>query len=107
MSAANQNGSDSFSRKIGDKERRKLKGLRDTRRSVWFGLGTFGIVGWSVVIPTVLGTALGIWLDKNYPQTFSWTLTCLITGLFGGCFIAWNWIDKENKEMHHNGEKNE
>jgi ATP synthase protein I len=43
----------------------------------------------------LLGTALGIWLDKTYPQSFSWTLTCLISGLIIGCIIAWNWINTE------------
>ena len=26
-----------------------------------------GLVGWSVVVPTLLGAALGIWLDHRHP----------------------------------------
>lgn len=59
------------------------------------GLGMFGMVGWSVAVPTLLGVALGIWLDKTFPQSFSWTLTGLILGLIAGCVIAWNWVIKE------------
>ena len=84
-----------FSREVVEKEMRKLKALNENKRSPWFGLGMFGMVGWSVAVPTLLGTALGIWLDKTYPQSFSWTLTCLILGLAAGCLIAWNWIIKE------------
>lgn len=82
---------------INEKEKRKLTALKDKKRSEWFGLGMFGMVGWSVTAPTFLATLGGIWLDKHYPQTFSWTITCLILGLVLGCFIAWNWLIKEDK----------
>ncbi|HEX5024537.1 MAG TPA: AtpZ/AtpI family protein, partial [Agriterribacter sp.] len=89
-----------------EKEERKLKSLRNTR-SVWSGLGLFGMVGWSVSIPTLIGAAVGIWLDKKNPQHFSWTLTGLTTGLIAGCIIAWNWVNKENKEIRKNTEDND
>jgi ATP synthase protein I len=91
-----------FSRKIAEKEKRKQKALRDNNRSVWFGLGMFGMVGWSVVAPTLLGALLGIWLDKTYQQSFSWTLTFLMLGLVLGGFVAAHWVTKEDKEIHHN-----
>lgn len=94
-----------FSQQVGVKELRKLKNLHEKKRSIWFGLGMFGMVGWSVTVPTLLGMILGIWLDKNYPQSFSWTLTCLIIGLFAGCMIAWFWVANENREMNPNGEQ--
>ncbi len=94
-----------FSKKIGDKEKQKLKALHEDKRSVWAGLGSFGMIGWSVAVPTVLGTVAGLWLDKNYPQSISWTLTLLILGLCIGCLIAWQWIAKENKMMHQDKDK--
>lgn len=91
-----------FSKKVGNDEERKLKALHEGKRSIWFGLGMFGMVGWSVAVPALLGALWGIWLDKVYRQPFSWTLTLLIMGLFIGCLIAWYWVAKENKEMHQN-----
>lgn len=88
---------------VGDKAKRKLRAQRD-KRSVWSGLGLFGMVGWSVAVPTLLGAALGIWLDKNYKESFSWTLSLLLVGLMFGCIIAWNWVQKENKEIHKDSE---
>lgn len=96
-----------FSRQVGEKEKRKLRAQRENKRSVWFGLGMFGMVGWSVAIPTLLGAALGVWLDKKYPQTFSWTLSFLILGLLAGAIIAWHWIDKEDKEMNKTEEESD
>jgi len=96
---------DKFRKEIGEKEKQKLKALHENKRSVWAGLGTFGMVGWSVAVPTILGTALGLWLDKNYPESISWTLTFLVAGLFIGCLIAWQWVAKENKMMHQDKEE--
>ena len=96
-----------LSQKVAEKEKRKLEALRNSRRSVWFGLGMFGMIGWSVAVPMVLGALLGIWLDKNHPQSFSWTLTCIVSGILIGIAIAANWVSKEEKEMHHPNTEND
>jgi ATP synthase protein I len=107
MKPTKKNDTNTFANEVGEKANRKLKALGENKRSVWFGLGMFGIIGWTVVVPTLLGAALGIWLDRNQPQSFSWTLTCLIVGLFTGCLIAWYWITKEHKEMNEKDERDE
>ncbi|PRC91929.1 AtpZ/AtpI family protein [Solimicrobium silvestre] len=89
-----------FSRKVGEQEMRKLRAQRRTIQGVWFGLGMMGLVGWSVVVPTLVGAAIGIWIDKHYPAGHSWTLTLLITGLCLGCFNAWHWVAKEDSAIH-------
>ena len=45
-----------------------------------------GLIGWSVVVPTLLGAALGIWLDKHHPGKHSWTLALLVAGLVDRLF---------------------
>ena len=88
-----------FSREVGAKAARKLKARRNPTPGVWFGLGMMGLIGWSVVVPTLLGAALGIWLDNRHPGTHSWTLMLLVICLVIGCVNAWNWVAKEDKEM--------
>jgi len=87
-------------REVGAKETRKLRAQRKTTETIWSGLGMMGLVGWSVVVPTLLGAALGIWLDKNHPGSHSWTLTLLAIGLGLGCLNAWHWVAKEDREIH-------
>jgi ATP synthase protein I len=88
-----------FAGQVDAKARRKLKTRRNSTRGVWFGLGMMGLIGWSVVVPTLLGAALGIWLDKHYPTGRSWTLALLVAGLMIGCLNAWFWVSKEDKAM--------
>ncbi|GAA4024626.1 AtpZ/AtpI family protein [Actimicrobium antarcticum] len=83
---------------IGARANRKLKARRSTQ-GVWFGLGMMGLIGWSVVVPTLLGAALGIWLDTHHPGRHGWTLALLMAGLVLGCFNAWHWVDKEDRAM--------
>ena len=101
--AANDKENNFFSDEVARKEKRKLKALHN-KNGVWFGLGMMGMVGWSVAVPSLLGAALGIWLDKRHPQSFSWTLSLLVVGIITGCIIAWYWVDKEDNEMHENNE---
>jgi ATP synthase protein I len=82
---------------VGIKEARKLKAHREKDRGIWFGLGMFGLVGWAVAIPTLIGIALGIWLDETFVDSYSWTLMGLFIGVILGCLNAWYWINRESK----------
>ena len=84
---------------MGGKARRKLQARRNPAPGVWFGLGMMGIIGWSVSVPTLLGAALGIWLDRRGGDTRSWTLALLVAGLGIGCLNAWFWVSRERTEM--------
>ena len=97
----------SLSQEVGAKAARKLKARRNAGQRVWFGLGMMGLIGWSVVIPTLLGAALGIWLDEHYPGTHAWTLALLMAGLAIGCLNAWHWVAKEDKEIRDEQEDND
>jgi ATP synthase protein I len=95
-----------FAEQVGAKAARKLKAQRNAIPGVWFGLGMMGLIGWSVAIPTLLGAALGLWLDERDPGGRSWTLALLVAGLMIGCFNAWLWVAKEDKAMRNEQENN-
>jgi ATP synthase protein I len=85
-----------FTRQIEIKAARKLKAQRAGVQRPWFGLGMFGVIGWSVTVPTLLGAMLGLWLDRRHPSAHSWTLALLVAGLVLGCANAWHWISNQN-----------
>ena len=86
-----------FEREVGRKAARKRRAKEDPTQGGWFWLGMFGLVGWSVAVPTLVGVALGMWLDTISPRGPSWTLNLLIVGLILGCLIAWYWVRRESR----------
>jgi ATP synthase protein I len=85
-------------REVSAREERKIKARQEQYRTAWFGLGMFGVVGWSVAVPPLLGVAIGLWIDARWPSRFSWTLMLLVLGVILGCLNAWRWISQESQE---------
>lgn len=92
---------------IGAKATRKLRAQSRHSQAAWFGLGMMGLIGWSVAVPTLLGAALGIWLDNHHAGSYSWTLMLLIAGMGLGCVNAWHWVSKEDKEIQKEQENHD
>jgi ATP synthase protein I len=88
-----------FPRQVERKESRKLKARSRDGRGVWFGLGMFGLIGWSVVLPALAGVALGTWIDRTWPSRYSWTLMLLLGGIILGSLNAWHWVSQERKKI--------
>lgn len=102
--AAEKGENKAFTDEICKREKRKVRSRRKGDKTVWFGLGMFGMVGWAVAIPTVAATFIGIWIDVRWPSRYSWTLMLLLLGLGAGCFNAWYWVQKERHAITHERE---
>ncbi|MEW6523894.1 MAG: AtpZ/AtpI family protein [Bacillota bacterium] len=87
-----------FGHTVGQKSRRKLRADREKTRSIWMGMGMFGLVGWSIALPTLLGLILGHWLDARLGNGFSWTLALMLAGLTLGVLNVWGWLQKNASE---------
>ena len=93
-----------FLRNVSSEAARKLRVQRDGTQGVWFGLGMSGLIGWSVAVPTLGGVLLGLWLDRRYPGTHSWTLMLLVAGVCIGCANAWYWVAQQGRAMNEEDE---
>lgn len=89
---------------IANKQARRAKGRRQREHSAWYGLGIFGIVGWSVVIPMLSCLAVGIYIDAKWPGRISWTLILLVAGAVLGSLNAWYWVSRERKTIEKESE---
>lgn len=89
---------DRLDRIVGDKAARKARSRHKRKTSVWYGLSMYGVVGWSIALPTLIGIAVGLLLDTILPLGFSWALTMLFAGLVVGLHSAWPWVSQEMKE---------
>jgi ATP synthase protein I len=90
---------DAFGRAISSDERRIARRARG-KGDPLLGLATLGMVGWSIVVPTLLGIAGGIALDARFPQgRISWTLSLMTAGLVIGVFNATYWVKREQRSI--------
>lgn len=98
MKPGSRRGSDEeLAATIARKQARKLRARREGRPELERGFGASGAIGWAVAVPTLLGIALGVWLDARRGESFSWTLTLLGVGLVIGCLNAWYWLKRESQ----------
>lgn len=102
MNKQNEQSEKQFKEKVRKKSDRKIRARRDKKRGVWYGIGMFGLVGWSVTIPALMFLALGIWIDANYKGKYSWTLMLLVVGIAVGCLNAWYWVKTESEGRDQN-----
>lgn len=87
-------------RRLADEVGRKVaRRLRARRRERLPWLGAYGVVGWSIVLPTLAGIACGVWIDTRWPSRVSWTLMLIAAGLAVGCWNAWRWVTLEQRAI--------
>ncbi len=67
----------------------------------------FGLIGWSITVPTLLGAAVGAWIDSRINGPHSWTLMLMLGGVGIGCVNAWMWVSRETESAVENKEKND
>jgi ATP synthase protein I len=65
---------------------------REGERSIGQNLAMIGVLGWTVVTPTLIGVFAGRWLDRELAAGIFWTLGLLVAGLALGCTLAWKRI---------------
>lgn len=84
-----------FHRQVERKEERSRRAKEAGDRSMRYGFRSFGVIGWTIVVPTLLGIAIGAWLDARAGGGIRFTLSLMAAGLIIGMLNAWNWIHSE------------
>jgi ATP synthase protein I len=54
-----------------------------------------GVLGWTIVTPTLIGIFVGRGLDRTFGSGIFWTLGLLVAGLALGCSLVWKRIHRE------------
>ncbi len=70
------------------KEARKLKARQKNGVNAWWGFSLFGLIGWSVALPALIGVFIGLWLTHHYACSNTVTLVLLLAGIIVGCVCA-------------------
>ena len=79
------------------RRRRRERHERDGGQSFWHSVGTMGMVGWSVALPTAVGVLLGHWLDGRLEDSGNvFMVFFMLLGLGIGCWTAWRSIAEKS-----------
>ncbi len=86
--------SQQLDRVVRARRERLARGQRDGHRSIGQDLALIGVIGWTIVVPTLLGIFAGRWLDRRLHAGIFWTLGLLVAGLAIGCSLAWQRLQR-------------
>ncbi|MBE9636337.1 AtpZ/AtpI family protein [Salipiger mangrovisoli] len=75
-------------------EREKL-GQETPEPSLGARLGQIGILGWAVVVPTLMGVVLGRMADRAFGTGVFFTAPGIMIGAAIGFYAAWKWMHKQ------------
>ncbi|WEK43235.1 MAG: AtpZ/AtpI family protein [Candidatus Sphingomonas colombiensis] len=62
--------------------------------SIGRNLGQIGALGWTIILPALIGLGIGRWLDRETGSRIFWTAPLLLIGLAAGCWSGWRWITR-------------
>lgn len=77
------------------RQERRERWRREGERSLGQNLAMIGALGWTIVMPTLIGIFSGRWLDRHFGTGVFWTLGLLVAGLALGCTFAWKRMHSE------------
>ena len=81
--------------------------LRSARHARWLRegapvlarhLGQIGVLGWLIVVPTLLGLFSGRWIDRQLHTGLTFSAALLLLGLALGSWMGWKWMHSEMQE---------
>jgi len=74
---------------------RAEQGRRDGEPSLAARLGQIGVLGWAIVVPTLLGLFVGRLLDEAFGSGITFAAALLFVGAAIGLWSAWKWMHRQ------------
>jgi ATP synthase protein I len=84
-----------LSQAVKTRQERRSRWQHEGERSIGQNLAMIGALGWTIVLPTLIGIFAGRWLDRTFNMGIFWTLGLLVAGLSLGCMLAWKRMHSE------------
>lgn len=79
---------------------RHERGRRDPEPSLGSRLAQIGILGWTIVVPMLIGLVLGRWLDRLFGSRVFFSAPLVVIGAAFGLWSAWKWMDRQQRNDH-------
>jgi ATP synthase protein I len=74
---------------------RDAEARADPEPSLGARLGQIGILGWTIIVPTLLCLFLGRWLDRSFGTGIFFSAPLLMLGAAIGFWSAWRWMHRQ------------
>lgn len=74
---------------------RHARWLREGTPALARHLGQIGVLGWLIVMPTLVGLFAGRWIDRHLNTGLTFAAALLVLGLAFGSWSAWKWVHAE------------
>jgi ATP synthase protein I len=74
---------------------RQAEGRADPEPSLGARLGQIGVLGWTIIVPTLLFLFLGRWLDRIFVTGIFFSAPLLMAGAVVGFWSAWRWMHRQ------------
>lgn len=74
---------------------RDRRGLQTPEPSLGARLGQIGILGWTILVPILLGLVLGRFLDRSFGSGIFFSAPLIMLGAAFGFWSAWKWMHRQ------------
>lgn len=74
---------------------RDVEGHVDPEPSLGARFGQIGVLGWTIIVPTLLCLFLGRWLDRTLGTGIFFSAPLLMAGAAVGFWSAWRWMHRQ------------
>lgn len=73
---------------------RDRKGVAESEPSLGARFGQIGILGWTIIVPTLLGVVLGRLVDRSLETGIFFSAPLIMIGAAFGLWSAWKWMHR-------------
>lgn len=75
--------------------KRAEEGHADPEPSLGMRFGQIGVLGWTVIGPTLLALLAGRWLDRRLDTGIFFSAPMVMLGAAFGLWFAWRWMHRQ------------
>ena len=74
---------------------REAEARADPEPSLGARFGQIGVLGWTIIVPTLLCLFLGRWIDRTLGTGIFFSAPLLMAGAAIGFWSAWSWMHRQ------------
>lgn len=95
MNGAENRDPDGLERAAREAAERDRRGREDPEPSLGRRLGQIGILGWTIVVPALVGLFAGRAADRAFGTGIFFSAPMLMLGVAFGFWSAWRWMHRQ------------